>query len=38
MDTIFKDEAGCVGYMDDIRIYGGTTDAEHQAFVEKVLQ
>ena len=24
--------------MDDILIYGGTTEAEHQAFVEKVLQ
>ena len=37
MDTIFKDEAGCVGYMDDIRIYGETTEAEHPAFVAKVL-
>ena len=24
--------------MGDIQIYGGTTEAEHQAFVEKVLQ
>ena len=37
-DTIFKDEAGCVWYMDDTLIYGGTTEAEHQAFVGKVLQ
>ena len=38
MDTIFKDAEGCVWYMDDIRIYGGTTEAEHQGFVETVLQ
>ena len=38
MDTIFKDEEWCVWYMDDILIYGGTTEAEHRAFVEKVLQ
>ena len=29
IDTIFKDEEGCVWYMDDILIYGGTTEAEH---------
>ena len=38
MDTIFKDEGRCVWYMDDILIYGGTTEAEHQPFVDKVLQ
>ena len=38
MDTIFKDEEGCVWNMDDVVIYGGTTEAEHQAFVQKVLQ
>ena len=38
MDTIFKDEEGCVWYMYDILIYGGTIEAEHQAYVEKVLQ
>ena len=38
MERIFKDEEGCVWYMDDILIYGGTTAAEHQAFVENVLQ
>ena len=38
MDTIFKHEEGCVWYMDDILIHGGTTQAEHQAFVEMVLQ
>ena len=38
MDTIFKDEEGCVWYMDDILIYGGQTEAEHQAYVEKILQ
>ena len=36
--TLFKDEDGCIWYMDDILIYSGTTEAEHQAFVEKVLQ
>ena len=38
MRTIFKDEEGCVWYIDDTLIYGGTTEAEHQAFVTKVLQ
>ena len=38
MDTVFTNEEGCVWYMDDILIYGGTTEAEYQAFVEKVLQ
>ena len=38
MDILFKAEEGCVWYMDDILIYGGTTEAEHQAVVEKVLQ
>ena len=38
MDTIFKDMEGCMCYLDDILIYGGDTEAEHQATVEKVLQ
>src|SRR5258706_4900792 len=38
MDTIFKDQEGCIWYLDDILIYGGDTEAEHQAIVEKVLQ
>ena len=38
MDTIFEHEDGCGWYMDDILIYGGTTEAEYQAFVETVLQ
>ena len=38
MDTIFKDMEGCICYLDDILIYGGDTEAEHQAIVEKVLQ
>ena len=38
IDTIFKDAKGGVWYMDDILIYGGTTEAEHQALVEKVFQ
>ena len=38
MDTIFQDEEPCVWHMDDILIYGGSTEAEHQAFVDKVLQ
>ena len=29
---------GCIWYLDDILIYGGYTEAEHQAIVEKVLQ
>ena len=33
MDTIFKHEEGCVWHMDDILIYGGTTEAEQQAFL-----
>ena len=37
MDTIFENEEGCVWYMADILIHGGTTEAEHQAFVDKVL-
>ena len=38
MDTIFSNEEGCAWYMDDIRIYGGQTEAEQQAYVEKILQ
>ena len=38
MDTIFKDMEGCILYLDDILIYGGNTEDEHQAIVEKVLQ
>ena len=38
MDKIFKHEEGCVWYMDDILVYGGQTEAEHQAYVEKILQ
>ena len=37
MDTIFKDEEGCVWCMDDILIYGGTTEPEYRAFVVKVV-
>ena len=29
MHTIRKDEEGCIQYRDDIRIYGGETEAEH---------
>ena len=38
MDAIFKDMEGCIWYLDDILIYGGDTEGEHQAIVEKVLQ
>ena len=38
MDTICKDEEGCVWYMDDILIYGGQTEADHQAYIKKILQ
>ena len=36
--TIFKDMEGCIWYLEDILIYGGDTEAEHQAIVETVLQ
>ena len=38
MHTIFKDIEECIWYLDDILIYGGNTEAEHEAIVEKVLQ
>jgi len=38
MDTIFKDVEGCVWYLDDILIFEGKTEEEHQALVEKVLE
>ena len=38
MATIFKYKEGCVWYMYDILMYEGTTAAEHQAFVAKILQ
>jgi len=38
MDTIFKDIVGCIWYLDDILIFGGTIEAEHQALVKQVLQ
>jgi len=33
-----KDVEGCVWYLDDILIFGGDTEEEHQAIVEKVLE
>ena len=38
IDTIFKDMEACIWYLEDILIYAGDTEAEHQAIVEKVLQ
>ena len=38
MDVIFADIEGVLWYLDDILIYGGTTEREHQEIVEKVLQ
>ena len=38
IDAIFKDVEGCIWYLNDIRIYSGDAEAEHQAIVEKVLQ
>ena len=38
MDTILRDMEGCIWDLDDILIYGGDTEAEHQAIVETVLQ
>ena len=37
MHTISKAMQGYIWYLDDILIYGGDTEAEHQAIVEKVL-
>ena len=36
-DTIFKDIEECIWYLCDILMYGGHTEAKHQAIVEKVL-
>ena len=38
MDRIFKHEAGSVLYMYDMLICGGEIEAEHQAYVKKILQ
>jgi len=38
MDTVFKDMEECIWYLDNILIYRGETDAEHQRLVEQVLQ
>ena len=38
MDRIFKDEEGCLWYVNDIRIYGGEIEAERHAYVVKILQ
>ena len=38
IDTIFKDMEGWIWYLDDVRIHGGDTEAEHQAIVDKVQQ
>jgi len=38
MDTIFKDMEGCIWYLNDILIYGGDSEEEHQQLVEQVLQ
>ena len=38
MHAILKDMEECIWYLDDILIYGGDTEVEHQGIVEKVLQ
>ena len=38
MDTIFMDEQSCAWYMYDILIYVAQTEAEHQAYLEKILE
>jgi hypothetical protein len=38
MDMIFKDMEGCIWYLNDILIYGGEPEEEHQHLVERVLQ
>ena len=37
MDTIFGDLEGVIWYLDDILIFGGETEADHQKLVEEVL-
>jgi len=37
-DTVFKDMEGCIWYLDDILIYAGKSEEEHQQLVEQVLQ
>jgi len=37
MDTIFKDMGGCIWCLNDILIYGGDSQEEHQQLVEQVL-
>ena len=38
MNAIFKDIEGCIWYLDNLFSYGGNTEAQHQAIIEKVLQ
>ena len=38
IDAIFQDMELCIQYRDDLLIYAGNTEAEHQAIVEKLLQ
>ena len=38
INTIFKHMQGYIWYLDDILIYAGNTEAEHQAIVEMVQQ
>jgi len=38
MDTIFKNMEGCIWYLNDILIYRGDSEEEHQQLVELVLQ
>ena len=37
IDVVFEDMEACIWYLDDILIYGGETEGEHQRLVEKVL-
>jgi len=38
MDTIFKDAKECIWYLDNILIFSGNTEKEHQVLVEQILQ
>ena len=38
MDKIFQDMKEWIWYLNDILIYGGDTEAKHQAKVKKILQ
>ena len=38
MNTILKDKEGCIWYLNNIHLYRGNMEVEHQTTVKKVLQ